>query len=149
MAVSRLPAKVGVLVFDDIPSRRAVVIDLLHTIGAHSVQQAAGLSEAFRELDTSPVDVILLACRDSGEALEFVGQIRASDTHAYIPILLIVDGVDGPTASSSRDTGVTDFIARPVTESGLCNALTNVLPLDKHHRPTVAPGSPIFLGRLS
>ena len=120
VTLSYLPANICVLVVDDMPSRRAVVNDLLHAIGTHNIKQAASLPEALHELGAASVDAILLACRDPGRAPEFASRIRASGNHAYVPILLIVDSVDGPTASSSRDAGVTDFIARPVTEAAIC-----------------------------
>ncbi|MHA1571467.1 MAG: response regulator [Alphaproteobacteria bacterium] len=138
-----------VLVVDDTPSRRTVVCDLLQTIGADSVKQAASQSEALYELGAASVDAILLASCDAYKALELVAQVRSMGDHAYIPILLIVDDVDGPTASSSRDAGITDFIARPVTAAGICQGLCSVLTLDKRHRPNLAPGHPASPAGLS
>ena len=149
MTVPELPANICVLVVDDTPLRRAVLVDLLHAIGADSVKQAGSQSEALYELRAATVDAILLGSCDSYKALELVAQIRSSGGLAYIPVLLIVDRIDGPTASSARDAGVTDFIARPVTETAICHGLSSVLPADKRQRPNLAPDSPISLAPLT
>ena len=123
-----LPENTSVLVGDESSPRRTVICNLLGEIGITSIMQAAGRSEISTALGSDPVDTIMLTGCNTQLAIQITAEIRASIDHAYIPLILVIDHVDGQTAQSARDAGVTDFLARPVTADSLSRVLAKVLP---------------------
>ena len=134
-----LPDNICALLVNDVPSRCAVLRELLNKVGVSDIRQATTRSEVLRELNDAPIDIILLASACSFDAIQMAREIRASNTRPYVPIILIVDEVDGPQALSARDSGVTDFLPRPFTLLGMTQCLANTVVGNRARQPASPP----------
>ncbi len=134
-----LPDNTCALLVNDVPSRCAVLHELLSKVGVSDIRQAATRSEMLRELSDAPIDIILLASGCTFDAIQMAREVRASNTRPYIPIILIVDEVDGPQALCARDSGVTDFLPRPFTLLGMTQCLANTVVGNRPRQPASPP----------
>lgn len=115
--------------------------DLLNSIGISDIRQAATQSEALYALGDAPVDAILLANCRSFDAIRLARLIRAASAGQYVPIILIIDDVDGPKALLARAAGVTEFLARPLTQAGLDRCMADIVAGNRAGRHVARPTS--------
>src|SRR5215204_5898091 len=118
------------LVIDDNAHMRRILRTLLHGFGTREVYEAedgaAGL-EAFTHY--SPDIVITDWAMPIFDGLELTRMIRQPNANAnpYVPIIMLTGHSEKKRVVAARDTGVTEFLAKPISAKGLYQRILNVV----------------------
>ncbi len=118
------------LVIDDNAHMRRIVRTLLHGFGAREVYEAedgaAGL-EAFTHY--MPDIVITDWAMPIFDGLELTSMIRQPGANAnpYVAIIMLTGHSEKKRVLESRDAGVTEFLAKPISAKALYQRILNVV----------------------
>jgi two-component system chemotaxis response regulator CheY len=110
------------LIIDDNAHMRRILRTLLHGFGTREVYEAedgaAGL-EGFTHY--SPDIVITDWAMPIFDGLELTQMIRqpGANTNPYVPIIMLTGHSEKKRVIASRDAGVTEFLAKPITAKSL------------------------------
>jgi two-component system sensor histidine kinase/response regulator len=134
-----VPTRLGslkVLVVDDNASAREVLEDQLKSIGAEIGQAASGAEAiaAVQRADAGrPFDVILLDWRMPGlDGVETARRIRADSSLKNVPAIVIITAFGREEVRSEAElAGVNGFLIKPVNQSTLVDALTEIFAPDQ------------------
>ncbi len=114
--------ELNVLVVDDNRHMRTLIRNIVFALGVKDVEEARDGSEALDVLETFHADLVLcdLQMEPMG-GLEFVKRLRSnSDTqYRFVPVIMITAYAEMETVENARDTGVTEFMAKPITANAL------------------------------
>jgi len=122
--------RIRFLVIDDNAHMRRIVRTLLHGFGGREVYEAedgaAGL-EAFThystEIDSTDWAMPIF------DALDLTQMIRQPGANAnpYVPIIMLTGHSEKKRVVASRDAGVTEFLAKPISAKSLYQRVLNVV----------------------
>ncbi len=122
--------KLRFLVIDDNAHMRRILRTLLHGFGAREVYEAedgaAGL-EAFTH--NIPDIVITDWAMPIFDGLELTQMIRQPGANAnpYVPIIMLTGHSEKKRVIAARDSGVTEFLAKPISANSLYQRILNVV----------------------
>jgi two-component system, chemotaxis family, chemotaxis protein CheY len=112
----------SVLIVDDNKHMQMLVTTILQGFGVRDIRVASDAATAFSELHTGNVDLVICEYRLTPvNGLEFIKMVRtAQDSRdKLVPILMLTAHSEMEHVMSARDSGVTDFMAKPVSPAGL------------------------------
>lgn len=118
------------LVIDDNAHMRRILRTLLHGFGAREVYEAedgaAGL-EAFTHY--SPDIIITDWAMPIFDGLELTQMIRqpGANSNPYVPIIMLTGHSEKKRVIAARDTGVTEFLTKPISAKALYQRILNVV----------------------
>jgi CheY-like chemotaxis protein len=118
------------LVIDDNAHMRRIMRTLLHGFGAREVYEAedgaAGL-EAFTHY--SPDILITDWAMPIFDGLELTQMIRqpGANNNPYVPIIMLTGHSEKKRVVASRDAGVTEFLAKPISAKALYQRILNIV----------------------
>ena len=127
-----------VLVIDDVPVNRAVVIALLERLGFDTVEAAnghEGLAQAQHERPALVVTDIVMPGMDG---LEVTQRLRQSPGIADVPIIAVSASPSGTDEKRSLDAGVNAFLPKPVDFDRLLAKIAALLGLEWTYAPARA-----------
>ncbi len=122
--------KLRFLVIDDNAHMRRILRTLLHGFGAREVYEAedgaAGL-EAFTH--NIPDIVITDWAMPIFDGLELTQMIRQPGANAnpYVPIIMLTGHSEKKRVVAARDSGITEFLAKPISANALYQRILNVV----------------------
>ena len=122
-------AALGILVIDDNAQMRSIVGSVLRAAGVGRVHYAStgiqGLEIlAHREIDVAYVDYEM----PQMNGLQFTSAVRSvKSTCPYLPIIMLTGHSDESRLHEARDSGVTEFLCKPVTANALLKRLEAVI----------------------
>jgi DNA-binding response OmpR family regulator len=125
-----LLAKLAVLLVDGDRFTRGVVASILRQMGVASVSLADGCAQAAALLREVRIDVVVTERElPDGDGLALTRWIR---THAQsptpkVPVIMVTGRVQQSDVIAAREAGVTEFIAKPISEQALRLRLRAVL----------------------
>lgn len=108
------PARLNVLVVDDVYERRVVTRDVLTQLGIGTIRLAADPAEALVALRGEQTDVLVLDDAFAPGAVQFIHALRwkTRGTVQATPIILLA-AADGEKIRAARDAGVHEVTAKP------------------------------------
>jgi signal transduction histidine kinase/FixJ family two-component response regulator len=119
----------SVLVVDDERDNRAVLMELLGSIGVKSIEATSG-SEAVEQFAAGRPDMIFMDVKMPGvDGIEATRRIRALERGKAIPIIMLSASVFQDERESVLRTGGNEFIGKPFQEYEIWNALERHLGL--------------------
>ena len=108
-----------ILVVDDDPTTCALTTTLLEREGYRTRFCTSG-AEALEMVETSPISLILLDVMMPGmDGFEVCARLRATDAGKRLPIILLTGRDDVDTRLEGMQSGVSEFLAKPVTRHEL------------------------------
>jgi DNA-binding response OmpR family regulator len=108
-----------ILVVDDDPTTCALTSTLLEREGYRTRFCTSG-AEALEVVATSPVSMILLDVMMPGmDGFEVCARLRATEAGKRLPIILLTGRDDVDTRLEGMQSGVSEFLAKPVTRHEL------------------------------
>jgi PAS domain S-box-containing protein len=129
-----------VLVVDDNPVNQRVASSLLQRLGCR-VDVAANGKEAVDTLDTIPYDIVFMDCQmpvmDGFEATKEIRRREGSELHSTI--IAMTANAMKRDRDLCLEAGMDDYIAKPISKSGLAELLRTHLP--HFNRPEARPNS--------
>ncbi len=129
--------RLKVLVVDDNPHMRKLVVTILQAFGAVQISEAADAQRAWIILRDASPDVIILDWMMEGmSGLDLVKQIRtaAASPNPFVPVIMLTGHTHIDHVRQARDAGVNEFLAKPVSVKAI---LTRLIAVIEHPRPYV------------
>jgi len=123
------PSQLRALLVDDNGERRRLMRELLASAGIRDIVIAGNIQEAVGSLGRQRIDFVLID-QEVGKraAIAFVRELRSGwDSPApEMPVILIASA-DRETILAARDSGVTEFLARPTSVAALRTRLEEIV----------------------
>ncbi|HEY1708214.1 MAG TPA: response regulator [Rhizomicrobium sp.] len=129
--------RLRVLVVEDNPHMRKLVVEVLRAFGAAQIFEAADGEAAWKCLKEAGPDVVILDWMLEGmSGLDLTKMIRTSagSPNPYVPIIMLTGHTHIDHVRQARDAGVNEFLAKPVSVKGI---LTRLIAVIEYPRPFV------------
>lgn len=123
-----------VLVVDDEPLMRRILVDLLRPDGFRVAEAVSG-PEALRQAATLDPDVILLDIMMPGmDGLEVLRRLRSDSAIAEIPVVVVTSLDDHDTRIAALDNGADDIISKPFDRAELRARIRTITRLNRYRK---------------
>ena len=119
-----------ILIVDDNTPMRTLLKSYLTAFGAKRLREAASAQQAIMELKLRPADLLLLDHSMPGmSGLDFARSLRQSEEPeiAHMRIVMISGHGDSQLVAEARDSGVDEFLVKPVTMANLMERIEKVM----------------------
>ena len=131
--MSDLPTKLSyVLVVDDSPTMRRMVMSSLKGVGNVRFSEAGSGLEAIERLAVEPVDLMILDLNmpemHGVEVLQFV---RAHKAYRLLPVVVLTTRGDESSRAEALSAGATDYLTKPFQAGELLDRASRLLAVDK------------------
>ena len=116
--------KLKVLVIDDLPFTRQLIVRLLEELGVESVIVAADGVEGLKAFDDSVVGFDLIICdleMPNMDGFEFVRNLRDKPpfSDADIPVLIVTGHSEAESVQDAVEAGIHGYLVKPVSKKAL------------------------------
>ena len=119
-----------VLIVDDVPQNRAMLVDLLQTVGFVVAAAENGL-DCLVLLDSFKPDLILMdVMMPVLDGNETTRRIRGTPAWGKVPIIAVTASASADDEARCRDAGADAFLAKPVEHDVLLRTIGTLLSLD-------------------
>ncbi len=129
--------RLKVLVVDDNPHMRKLVVTILQAFGVIQIYEADNGDRAWTILRESNPDVLVLDWVMEGmSGLDLIQMIRSNPAspNPFVPVVMLTGYTSLDHVRQARDAGVNEFIAKPVSVKTMMSRLVAVI---EHPRPYV------------
>ena len=119
-----------VLLVDDNQHMRAIVAAVLAAVGVSKLREARDGVEGLEVLKSWPADVAIVDFQMSPlDGVEFTRRVRGSpdSRNPYLPIVMMTGHSERSRVLEARDSGITEFIAKPLTAKAVLERLQAVI----------------------
>jgi diguanylate cyclase (GGDEF)-like protein len=148
MAIPSSPKRGLVLVADDDPTMRLLMLEMLAQVGLDALEAEDGL-KAVAAYQRTPPDLVLLDVEMPGmDGFAVCREIRRLETHSTVPIIMVTGGDELESVTRAYEAGATDFVSKPINWPILghrvlyvlraSDAITRLRIADAHHRAVLA-----------
>jgi len=120
----------SILLVEDDFNVRSTINAMLREIGFTEIEGVSNGADALRYFDDHADDVILVVCdwnMPQKTGIEFLREVRQS--HPDLPFLLVTARADQESILSAKRAGVTGYLRKPFTLTGLNDRVTTLLGL--------------------
>lgn len=119
------------LIVDDSPTMRRMVLASLRELKGVTFDQAGSGLEAIEQLAISPVDLMVLDLNmPDMHGMEVVQFVRSHQTYRAIPIIILTTRGDESSRSAALDLGATLYLTKPFLPNALCARVRELLNLE-------------------
>lgn len=115
-----------VLIADDDPFMRIIVVSVLESLGVAEVNICSDGASAFAEIVRFGPDLLIIDhAMQPLTGMALAERIRRGPTSTYrrVPIIMITAFADEEMQAKARDTGIDEFLGKPITPEGLLTAI--------------------------
>lgn len=122
--------RLNFLVVDDNKHMRALVKTILHALGTKNILEAGDGADAFKELRHFPADMIICDWSMSPlDGLDFARLVRTGkdSPNPFVPIIMLTGHTEMNRVLESRDLGVNEFLAKPISAKKLYARIRSII----------------------
>ncbi|MDD9907042.1 MAG: response regulator [Rhodospirillaceae bacterium] len=122
--------QLNILLIEDDASMRALIRDMLYAFGISNIQTAQEGSKAYAELRHFPADIVLTDwVMEPLDGIDFTRMVRTApdSPNPFVPIIMLTAHSSMERVIQARDSGVNEFLAKPVTAKGLYSRIATVI----------------------
>jgi two-component system, chemotaxis family, chemotaxis protein CheY len=133
-----------VLVIDDNPHMRGIVVAILRGAGFTRVKEANDGAQALEEMRAGIPDIIICDLNmDPIDGLEFTKMLRTANDSpgAFIPVIMMTGHTERSKVTAARDAGINELVAKPISAKTLLERIVSVID-----RPRPFVKSPSYSG---
>jgi PAS domain S-box-containing protein len=135
IAIGYLPPRRRILIVDDVPQSRSMLMDLLSTLGFDHDEATNG-EEALDKVQHAMPDLILMdITMPLMDGLESTRRIRAMPAFAHIPIIITSASATLEDETRSLAAGANAFVRKPIDQRNLLMAMEKWLAIEWTHEP--------------
>jgi two-component system chemotaxis response regulator CheY len=119
-----------ILVVDDNPHMRSIVVAILRGAGFTRVKEASDGAHALEEMRAGVPDIIIVDLKmDPIDGLEFTHMMRtAPDSPSpFVPIIMMTGHTERSKVMAARDAGINEFVAKPISAKTLLQRIVAVI----------------------
>jgi predicted signal transduction protein with EAL and GGDEF domain/FixJ family two-component response regulator len=114
MPASLSPARGVVLVADDDPVMRMLMLEMLSQVGLDAIEADDGEQALAYARAQSPDLILLDVDMPNMDGFAACRAIRRLDNGATVPIIMVTGGDDIEAVTSAYEAGATDFVSKPI-----------------------------------
>ena len=130
-----------ILVVDDLPLNRTILVDVLAPLGFQIAEAGDGKEALALATQFQPDLVLMDLTMPVMDGFEATRQLRCAPATARLPVIATSASAMPETTARSRDAGASAFLAKPIEQLALLNAIAALLNL-KWVRDTPASSVP-------
>ena len=122
--------QLNILLIEDDASMRALIRYMLYAFGISNIQTAQEGSKAYAELRHFPADIVLTDwVMEPLDGIDFTRMVRTApdSPNPFVPIIMLTAHSSMERVIQARDSGVNEFLAKPVTAKGLYSRIATVI----------------------
>ena len=122
------------LLVDDNAHMRALLTELLKALGCREIHEAADGADGLQALRSHAIDIVITdLAMEPLDGVEFVRLLRNSpdSPNPLIPVIMVTGHATAHRVAEARDVGVNEFLAKPITASGVIGRIGRVI---EHNR---------------
>lgn len=122
--------RLRVLVVDDNPHMRKLVITILQAFGVIQISEAGDGEKAWSIVREANPDVIFVDwMMDGMNGLDLAKMIRTSPQtpNPFVPVIMITGYTTLDKVRAARDAGINEFLAKPVSVKSVMGRLASVI----------------------
>lgn len=130
-----------ILLVDDNPHMRMLLVEILRAIGVKEVYEARDGAEALQKLRQHDVDIVMTdLAMEPLDGIDFLQLLRNSpdSPNPMCPVIMITGHTTQKRVSEARDAGVNEFLAKPVTARGIIDRITRIVEFPRPYIRTEA-----------
>jgi len=117
----------NILVVDDFPTMRRIVKNLLKDLGFENVDEAEDGADALGKLRGNAFDFVVSDWNmPNMDGLTLLKHIRADDSLAHLPVLMITAEAKKENIISAAQAGASGYIVKPFTAATLQEKLERI-----------------------
>lgn len=123
-------ASLHVLVVDDNPHMRSIVVAILRGAGFAQIKEASDGAHALEELRTSVADIIIVDLNMTPiDGLEFTKMLRTADDSPwpFVPVIMMTGHTERSKVMAARDAGINELVAKPISAKTLLERIVAVI----------------------
>ena len=119
---------------------RQLLTDVFREFGVPTVQSTADPGKAWEMFVNFPVDIVLSDWTYGLDGMAFLRKLRQDENspNPYIPVIVITANTELSHVLQARDTGTTEFLAKPVSARHIYLRIISVI---ENNRPFVRASS--------
>ena len=114
MAALYSPKRGTVLVADDDPVMRLLMLEMLAQVGLDAVEASDGRAAVASFRDNAPDLVLLDVDMPLLDGFSVCRAIRKLEASSHIPVIMVTDGDDLGAVTQAYEAGATDFVSKPI-----------------------------------
>ncbi len=121
---------IKILIVDDQDFIRSMLRQMLGVLGAREIYDAIDGEDAWEKLPIIEPDLIIADWEmQPMNGLQFTRRIRSDENspNPYIPIIMMTGHSDLDRVMIARDSGINEFVAKPVAAKSLFTRIVNVV----------------------
>lgn len=122
--------QLGVMIVDDNRHMRALLCSIMHALGIKRIREVADGETALGEISAFEPDILITDWHmEPMDGTTLVKTIRHSseDLVRYVPIIMLSGHSDAVRVQEARDSGVHDFLTKPVSAKSLLARLITII----------------------
>jgi len=119
-----------ILLVDDNPHMRMLLMEILRAIGVTEVYEAADGAQALQVMRARPVDIVMTdLAMEPLDGIDLLRLLRNSpdSPDPLCPVIMITGHTTQKRVAEARDAGVNEFLAKPVTARGIIDRITRII----------------------
>jgi len=117
------------VIADDNTYMRRIIRTILHSLGVRDVYEAEDGAVALELIESQQPDILIadwvMPVIDGIELVQFIRNPHGSSP--FLPIIMLTGHTEKGKIQEARDAGVTEFLAKPISATALCERIQNVV----------------------
>jgi CheY-like chemotaxis protein len=118
------------LLVDDNAHMRTLLSELLKALGCREIYEASDGADGLQALRAHPIDIVMAdLSMEPLDGIEFVRLLRNSpdSPNPLVPVIMITGHATERRVAEARDVGVNEFLAKPITATGVLSRIGRVI----------------------
>jgi len=121
-----------VLVVDDSPTMRRMIVTALRGLGSLKFSEAGSGLEALERMTLTSIDLMILDLNmPEMHGIEVLQFVRAHNTFRGLPVIVLTTRGDESSRAEAAASGATDYMTKPFEVRELLELVRNLLPESK------------------
>ena len=118
----------AILVVDDVPSARSIVVRFLKSLGFNNVTESANGSQAMSVLEAQEFGLVIsdLHLKDM-MGVELLKKIRVGEHNKGVPFIVMTSDMSKESFESVMKNGASTYLLKPFNKVGLAEKVKEVL----------------------
>jgi len=115
---------------------RQLLTDVFREFGVPTVQSTPDPAKAWDLFVNFPPDIVLSDWTHGLDGMAFLRKLRLDENspNPYVPVIVITANTELTHVMTARDTGTTEFLAKPVSARLIYQRIVSVI---EHNRPFI------------